>query len=74
MPRVRLRTPESLTGPSLFHRFARFITGGETWTYHHLQVFVLTFFSFALIHATRKTLSTVKTSMISVWTHGTETE
>ncbi|EYB88669.1 hypothetical protein Y032_0243g3489 [Ancylostoma ceylanicum] len=30
--------------------------------------------SFAFIHAARKTLSTVKTSMISTWTHKTETE
>ncbi|KIH42996.1 hypothetical protein ANCDUO_27012, partial [Ancylostoma duodenale] len=29
---------------------------------------------FAFIHAARKTLSTVKTSMIATWTHKTETE
>ncbi|EYB88664.1 hypothetical protein Y032_0243g3489 [Ancylostoma ceylanicum] len=74
MPRVRLRTTESLTGSSIWSRLARYITGGETWTHYHLQVFVLTFFSFAFIHAARKTLSTVKTSMISTWTHKTETE
>ncbi|CAJ0602724.1 unnamed protein product [Cylicocyclus nassatus] len=73
MPRVRLRSAETLTGVPLHARLVRLITGGEAWTVHHLQVFVLTFFSFAFIHATRKTLSTVKPSLIATWTQGTET-
>ncbi|VDL70411.1 unnamed protein product [Nippostrongylus brasiliensis] len=71
MPRIRLRNTEPLNGISISERLVQFITGGETWTHYHLSAFVLTFFSFAFIHATRKTLSTVKPSMIATWTHGT---
>ncbi|CAL2041180.1 unnamed protein product [Caenorhabditis brenneri] len=41
---------------------------GQTWTRNHYQVFLHTFFSFAMIHATRKTLATVKPSIIHTWT------
>ncbi|CAI4226502.1 unnamed protein product [Auanema sp. JU1783] len=72
MPRVRLRTSESLSrSNNVFARFLNWMTGGEHWTHHHASVFVLTFFSFAFIHATRKTLSTVKPSMIAIWTQNT---
>ncbi|KAK6037810.1 hypothetical protein COOONC_24685 [Cooperia oncophora] len=74
MPRVRLRNTEPLNRVSISARFIQFITGGDTWTIHHLRTFVITFFSFALIHAARKTLSTVKPSMIATWTHGTSTK
>ncbi|KAJ1354790.1 hypothetical protein KIN20_011827 [Parelaphostrongylus tenuis] len=73
MPRVRIRSADTLINCGPLERFARFITGGERWTHHHLTVFVLTFFSFAFIHAARKTLSTVKPSLIAAWTHGTPT-
>ncbi|KHN75134.1 Sugar phosphate exchanger 3 [Toxocara canis] len=49
-------------------RIAAFLTGGERWTRHHLTVFLLTFCSYALLHASRKTLSTVKPSLIAKWT------
>nr|CDJ88140.1 Major facilitator superfamily MFS-1 domain containing protein [Haemonchus contortus] len=74
MPRVRIRNTEPLNRVPISDRLVQFITGGDTWTQHHLRAFVLTFFSFALIHATRKTLSTVKPSMIATWTHGTPTK
>uniref|UniRef100_A0A914X938 Sugar phosphate exchanger 3 n=1 Tax=Plectus sambesii TaxID=2011161 RepID=A0A914X938_9BILA len=45
----------------------RVLTGGESWTHHHLSVFLLTFSSYALFHATRKTMSTVKSSFIDQW-------
>ncbi|KAF8373570.1 hypothetical protein PRIPAC_79999, partial [Pristionchus pacificus] len=48
-------------------RFAR----DNQYTHHHLIVFGITFMSFALIHAARKTLSTVKGSLISTWTRNT---
>ncbi|KAE9414584.1 hypothetical protein Angca_002661 [Angiostrongylus cantonensis] len=73
MPRIRIRSTDELVNSTPLERFVRFITGGERWTHHHLTVFVLTFFSFAFIHAARKTLSTVKPSLIATWTHGTPT-
>ncbi|PAV56687.1 hypothetical protein WR25_24108 [Diploscapter pachys] len=63
---VRIRTRNEI-----WKRICRFFTGGETWTHHHLNVFALTFVSFAFVHATRKTLSTVKPSMIATWTRNT---
>ncbi|GMS96119.1 hypothetical protein PENTCL1PPCAC_18294, partial [Pristionchus entomophagus] len=48
-------------------RFAR----DNQYTHHHAIVFGITFMSFALIHAARKTLSIVKGSLISAWTHNT---
>uniref|UniRef100_F1KWC7 Sugar phosphate exchanger 3 n=1 Tax=Ascaris suum TaxID=6253 RepID=F1KWC7_ASCSU len=49
-------------------RIVAFFAGGEHWTRHHLLVFLLTFFSYATLHASRKTLSTVKSSLIDKWT------
>uniref|UniRef100_A0A914R2Y3 Uncharacterized protein n=1 Tax=Parascaris equorum TaxID=6256 RepID=A0A914R2Y3_PAREQ len=49
-------------------RIIAFFAGGEHWTRHHLLVFLLTFFSYASLHASRKTLSTVKSSLIDKWT------
>lgn len=82
MPRVRLRSVENLAGTnSALLRFYHWMNGGESWSHHHASVFVITFFrycsfyffvsffSFAFIHASRKTLSTVKPSMIEIWTH-----
>uniref|UniRef100_A0A5S6Q1C0 Sugar phosphate exchanger 3 n=1 Tax=Trichuris muris TaxID=70415 RepID=A0A5S6Q1C0_TRIMR len=46
------------------------VDGGlrQRLTYHHAIVFVLTFSSYALLHASRKTFSNVKSTMISTWT------
>ncbi|XP_036616139.1 sugar phosphate exchanger 3 [Trichosurus vulpecula] len=44
----------------------------RTWiskfTHHHVVVFLLTFFSYSLLHASRKTFSNVKVSISSQWT------
>uniref|UniRef100_A0A8C3QDI7 Uncharacterized protein n=1 Tax=Geospiza parvula TaxID=87175 RepID=A0A8C3QDI7_GEOPR len=37
-------------------------------TYHHIVMFLLTFFSYSLLHASRKTFSNVKVSISSQWT------
>ncbi|XP_044296977.1 sugar phosphate exchanger 3 isoform X2 [Varanus komodoensis] len=37
-------------------------------THHHVAVFLLTFFSYSLLHASRKTFSNVKVSISSQWT------
>ncbi|XP_032828386.1 sugar phosphate exchanger 3 [Petromyzon marinus] len=42
------------------------------WTHHHFCVFLLTFFSYAFFHVTRKTFSNVKVSLSVQWT-GTPT-
>ncbi|EFO17016.1 hypothetical protein LOAG_11487 [Loa loa] len=49
-------------------RIIRFLIGDEIWTRHHFVVFLFTFISYALVHASRKTLSTVKHSLIIEWT------
>ncbi|KAM4676310.1 sugar phosphate exchanger 3 [Discoglossus pictus] len=38
------------------------------YTHHHLVVFLLTFFSYALLHASRKSFSNVKVSISNQWT------
>ncbi|CAN2387223.1 Solute carrier family 37 [Pristimantis euphronides] len=38
------------------------------YTLHHLVVFLLTFFSYALLHASRKAFSNVKVSISNQWT------
>ncbi|KAJ8302338.1 hypothetical protein KUTeg_021325 [Tegillarca granosa] len=38
------------------------------YTNHHIVVFLLTFFSYALFHATRKTFSNVKSTISDEWT------
>ncbi|XP_063785014.1 sugar phosphate exchanger 3 [Pseudophryne corroboree] len=38
------------------------------YTHHHLAVFLLTFFSYALLHASRKAFSNVKVSISNQWT------
>lgn len=38
------------------------------YTHHHVAVFLLTFFSYSLLHASRKTFSNVKVSISSQWT------
>ncbi|CAG2196428.1 SLC37A3 [Mytilus edulis] len=38
------------------------------FTSHHVVVFLLTFFSYAFFHATRKTFSNVKTTISAEWT------
>ncbi|XP_075458780.1 sugar phosphate exchanger 3 [Ascaphus truei] len=38
------------------------------YTQHHVIVFLLTFFSYALLHASRKSFSNVKVSISSQWT------
>ncbi|CAI5786236.1 sugar phosphate exchanger 3 [Podarcis lilfordi] len=37
-------------------------------THHHVAVFLLTFFSYSLLHASRKTFSNVKVSISNQWT------
>uniref|UniRef100_A0A0N5AUP0 Sugar phosphate exchanger 3 n=1 Tax=Syphacia muris TaxID=451379 RepID=A0A0N5AUP0_9BILA len=69
--RSRSRTPSSGSSRRVTccSHCLSFLSSGEQWTYHHLYVFLLTFFSYALLHASRKTLSTVKGSLIETWTH-----
>uniref|UniRef100_A0A3P8TC47 Sugar phosphate exchanger 3 n=1 Tax=Amphiprion percula TaxID=161767 RepID=A0A3P8TC47_AMPPE len=38
------------------------------YTHHHLVAFLLTFFSYVLLHASRKTFSNVKVSISTQWT------
>uniref|UniRef100_A0A3B4XB26 Sugar phosphate exchanger 3 n=1 Tax=Seriola lalandi dorsalis TaxID=1841481 RepID=A0A3B4XB26_SERLL len=38
------------------------------YTHHHLVTFLLTFFSYVLLHASRKTFSNVKVSISAQWT------
>uniref|UniRef100_A0A3P9JYB8 Major facilitator superfamily (MFS) profile domain-containing protein n=1 Tax=Oryzias latipes TaxID=8090 RepID=A0A3P9JYB8_ORYLA len=38
------------------------------YTHHHLAVFLLTFFSYVLLHSSRKTFSNVKVSISAQWT------
>lgn len=40
----------------------------KRWTLYHPLVFLLTFFSYAFFHATRKTFSNVKTTITAEWT------
>ncbi|KAM3725223.1 Sugar phosphate exchanger [Dirofilaria immitis] len=60
---VHRRHPVSMTS-----RIIRFLIGDEIWTSYHFIVFSFTFISYALVHASRKTLSTVKPSLIIEWT------
>ncbi|XP_006887224.1 PREDICTED: sugar phosphate exchanger 3 [Elephantulus edwardii] len=50
--------PERLRRGTLVSRFS----------HHHLAVFLLTFFSYSLLHASRKTFSNVKVSISKQWT------
>ncbi|KAL3983089.1 Major Facilitator Superfamily protein [Acanthocheilonema viteae] len=52
----------------IISRIIRFLIGDEIWTSCHFVVFSFTFISYALVHASRKTLSTVKPSLINEWT------
>ncbi|KAM9312762.1 sugar phosphate exchanger 3 [Gastrophryne carolinensis] len=38
------------------------------YSHHHLVVFLLTFFSYSLLHASRKAFSNVKVSIVKQWT------
>ncbi|CAD6193504.1 unnamed protein product [Caenorhabditis auriculariae] len=69
MPRVRLRNDVGSGFSGVFHRFL----GEESCTKYHAHVFVHTFLSYAFLHATRKTLSTVKPSLVYLWTHNSTT-
>ncbi|XP_076362363.1 sugar phosphate exchanger 3-like isoform X2 [Tachypleus tridentatus] len=40
----------------------------SSWSHYHFSAFSITFFSYALFHATRKTFSNSKTTMESEWT------
>lgn len=44
------------------------------WTRHHVSVFFITFFSYCMIHAIRKTFSNVKYSLVSTWTPQNSTD
>uniref|UniRef100_A0A672GX94 Sugar phosphate exchanger 3 n=1 Tax=Salarias fasciatus TaxID=181472 RepID=A0A672GX94_SALFA len=44
------------------------------YTHHHLVVFLLTFFSYVLLHASRKTFSNVKVSISAQWTPSLQNE
>uniref|UniRef100_A0A915CJU0 Uncharacterized protein n=1 Tax=Parascaris univalens TaxID=6257 RepID=A0A915CJU0_PARUN len=59
---------ERHNGRRMLARIIAFFAGGEHWTRHHLLVFLLTFFSYASLHASRKTLSTIRSSLIDKWT------
>uniref|UniRef100_A0A8C3WZ74 Sugar phosphate exchanger 3 n=1 Tax=Catagonus wagneri TaxID=51154 RepID=A0A8C3WZ74_9CETA len=50
--------------PSLFQRGALL----SRFSHHHMVVFLLTFFSYSLLHASRKTFSNVKVSISKQWT------
>ncbi len=47
--------------------FKYFTLGGNKYTIHHVITFVLTFFSYSLFHASRKTFSNVKTTVSNTW-------
>ncbi|VDN93539.1 unnamed protein product [Brugia pahangi] len=51
-----------------------FLIGDEIWTLYHFVIFSFTFISYALVHASRKTLSTVKPSLIIEWTDNSSGE
>lgn len=56
-----------MANPDIFRRPA--VRGFlATYSHHHIAVFLLTFFSYALLHASRKTFSNVKVSISSQWT------
>ncbi|XP_061922661.1 LOW QUALITY PROTEIN: sugar phosphate exchanger 3-like [Entelurus aequoreus] len=42
------------------------------YTHHHLVAFLLTFFSYVFLHASRKTFSNVKVSISAQWTPSTQ--
>ncbi|XP_038609720.1 sugar phosphate exchanger 3 [Tachyglossus aculeatus] len=54
--------------PRVFRRQAPSGARGPGFTHHHVVVFLLTFFSYSLLHASRKTFSNVKVSISSQWT------
>ncbi len=47
--------------------FKYFTVGGNKYTVHHVITFFLTFFSYSLFHASRKTFSNVKTTVSNTW-------
>ncbi|XP_052494484.1 sugar phosphate exchanger 3 isoform X6 [Budorcas taxicolor] len=50
--------------PNIFQRGALL----SRFSHHHMVVFLLTFFSYSLLHASRKTFSNVKVSISKQWT------
>ncbi|XP_060012542.1 sugar phosphate exchanger 3 isoform X2 [Lagenorhynchus albirostris] len=50
--------------PNIFQRGALL----SQFSHHHVVVFLLTFFSYSLLHASRKTFSNVKVSISKQWT------
>ncbi|KAM9327827.1 sugar phosphate exchanger 3 isoform 1-T3 [Pholidichthys leucotaenia] len=44
------------------------------YTHHHLVAFLLTFFSYVLLHSSRKTFSNVKVSISAQWTPSTQND
>jgi len=50
--------------PNIFQRGTLF----SRFSHHHVVVFLLTFFSYSLLHASRKTFSNVKVSISKQWT------
>ncbi|KAK2096733.1 hypothetical protein P7K49_025767, partial [Saguinus oedipus] len=50
--------------PSVFQRGSLL----SQFSHHHVIVFLLTFFSYSLLHASRKTFSNVKVSISEQWT------
>ncbi|XP_054582251.1 sugar phosphate exchanger 3 isoform X3 [Eptesicus fuscus] len=50
--------------PSIFRRGTLL----SRFSHHHVAVFLLTFFSYSLLHASRKTFSNVKVSISKQWT------
>ncbi|CAI2351152.1 unnamed protein product [Caenorhabditis sp. 36 PRJEB53466] len=68
MPRIQFRSDVITGADSLWTRLT-----GQKWSRHHVFVFIHTFMSYAMLHATRKTLSTVKPSLINTWMSNTST-
>ncbi|XP_076339281.1 sugar phosphate exchanger 3-like isoform X3 [Tachypleus tridentatus] len=44
------------------------VTKCSSWTHYHFSAFFITFFSYAIFHATRKTFSNLKTTIEAEWT------
>ncbi|XP_074863425.1 sugar phosphate exchanger 3 [Carettochelys insculpta] len=57
-----------MAGPGLLRRQPANRALVSHCTHHHIAVFLLTFFSYSLLHASRKTFSNVKVSISSQWT------
>ena len=62
--KVRRKVRRNMAWPNIFQR-GTFLS---RFSHHHVLMFLLTFFSYSLLHASRKTLSNVKVSISKQWT------